>query len=308
MLRSGPVRGHAIAIAGACLLGPAPARAEPAAADLRGQGEQLAKAGRYSEAIDAFKAADRLEVRAEHACLIALAYTRRELWPQAQIFMDTCHRRASASDPAPAWVPQAEALIAERLQHASAAPVDISVDPAVPGVELSISSFAPDETFEPRTIHLPPGRHTVLARADGFEDERREITVTDRSPRRVVVRMWRIGARPKPPAPPGRRGRYLMYGGLGAGAAGAAVHLLWYRGNLARLERASRSNDLGAYRDAEPLYDLSRWTTIGLYALGGAALIAGGYLHRRDRRRAEAAVAVLPLPEGGGVVAVGWAR
>jgi len=309
MLRWRPVRTHAIAIAGACVLASAPARAEPTAAELQAQGERLAKAGRYSEAIDAFKAADRREVRASHACLIALAYTRRELWPQAEIFMQACHERARPSDPEPEWVPQAEALIEERLRSANAALVELSTDPARPDVELSVSSFAPDETFGPRAIHLPLGRHAVLARAPGFEDERTEIQVADRSARRVVIKMWRVGKRPRPPSPPSHLDRYLMYGGLGASVAGAAVHLLWYRDNRAELDRARRDKDLVAYRDAEPAYDASRWLTLGLYAAGGAAVIAGSYLHHRRReRRAEAAVTVLPLPEGGGVVSVGWAR
>jgi hypothetical protein len=300
------VRAHAIAVAGLCALAPASAHAEPAVAELKAKGERLARSGRYSEAIDAFKAADRIEPRADHACLIALAYTRRELWPQAEIFMDLCHGRATASDPEPEWVPRAERLIEERLQQSNAAPVEISTDPALPDLKLSISSFAPDETFGPRTIHLPPGHHTVIARAGGYEVERRELDVTGRALHRVVIRMWKIGARPVPAS---NLGRYLIYGGLGAGVAGAAAHLLWYRGNLDRLEDARAEYDIRAYRSVEPAYDVSRWTTISLYALGGAAVVAGGILHlRTGRRGTEPAVTLLPRPEGGGVVAVGWTR
>lgn len=137
------MQARAIVVAGLCVLAPALAHAEPTAAALQAQGERLARNRRYSEAIEAFKAADRIETRASHACLIALAYTRRELWPQAEIFMDLCHGRANPSDPEPAWVPEAEALIEERLQQVDAAPVEISTDPAIPGVKLTISSFAP---------------------------------------------------------------------------------------------------------------------------------------------------------------------
>jgi tetratricopeptide (TPR) repeat protein len=302
------VRAQAIVLAGlgALALAPAAAHAGPDADELKARGERLAKNGRYSEAIEAFKAADRLEPRASHACLIALAYTRRELWPQAEIYMERCHGRATASDPEPEWVPQAEALIEERLRQVDVAPVEISTEPALPGVKLSISSFAPDETFGPRTIHLPSGHHTVIARAEGYEVERRELDVTGRALRRVVIKMWKVGERPRAPS---ELGRYLVYGGLGVGVAGAAAHVLWYRGNLDRLRQARDEYDLRTYRSVEPAYDVSRWTTVGLYAIGGAAVIAGGILHLRSGgRRAEAAVTLLPRPEGGGVVAVEWAR
>src|SRR5262249_9373583 len=160
--------------------------------------------------------ADRVEPRASHACLIALAYTRKEAWPQAEIFLDTCHKRANALDREPEWVPQAEALIRERLASVNVAPISIATDPRIPDVALSVSNFAPDETFGPRTIHLPPGRHTIIARAIGFEDETKEISITDKSEQQVVVKMWKVGTRPKPVAPPSNLGKYLMYSGIGA--------------------------------------------------------------------------------------------
>ena len=53
------------------------------------------------------------------------------------------------------------------MQYASAnvAAVDIRVEPAGTDVKLAVSSFAPDELFGPRTIHLPPGHHVLLATA-----------------------------------------------------------------------------------------------------------------------------------------------
>src|SRR5512143_861795 len=92
---------------------------------LQAKGEQLAKEGRYNDAIDAFKAADRIQPRASHACLIALAYTRREAWPQAELFLSICHQRANAGDPLPDWVPQADQMIKERLASANLAEVTI---------------------------------------------------------------------------------------------------------------------------------------------------------------------------------------
>ena len=50
----------AIVVAGLCAIAPLVASAE-SAEELRARGEELAKDGRFSEAIDAFKAAERLE-------------------------------------------------------------------------------------------------------------------------------------------------------------------------------------------------------------------------------------------------------
>ena len=150
------------------------ARAEPSAADLRQRGEDLARDGRYTEAIDAFKAAERVEPRASHMCLIALAYVRRELWPQAEIFLAQCRKRATAADPLPDWFPQVEATLAERLGTADVAPVDVAVEPRDAAAEITISAFAPDEKFEPRTVHVPFGRYVIIAHAPGYAETKHE--------------------------------------------------------------------------------------------------------------------------------------
>ena len=74
---------------------------------LTAQGEQLAHDGEYSRAIETFKKADALAPSAKHACLIGLAYIRRELWSQAEIFLDRCKQRATAADPLPDWFAEA---------------------------------------------------------------------------------------------------------------------------------------------------------------------------------------------------------
>ncbi len=130
----------AITVAGLVTLAPLGARADQRD-DLKG--EQQAKDGRFADAIDSFKAADRIQPRASHACLIALAYTRRELWSQAQLWLSTCHTRASASDPLPDWVPLAEKQIKERLETANVAEVTIEVKPAGAKAKFTVSSFAP---------------------------------------------------------------------------------------------------------------------------------------------------------------------
>src|SRR5438445_391861 len=114
----------------ACLLLLAqPARADDVD-DLVAQGEALAKQAEWP--------------RAKHACLIGLAYTRRELWAEAELFLSVCRQRAAGDDPAPDWLDEAQHTLADKLAAAGAAPVAISVEPPDAIALVSVSSFAPD--------------------------------------------------------------------------------------------------------------------------------------------------------------------
>src|SRR5207244_1267948 len=77
-------------------------------ADLEARGQELAKASEYSQAIEVFKQADAKRPRAAHACMIGLAYLRRELWPQAELFLALCEHRAVPGDQPPDWIDEAE--------------------------------------------------------------------------------------------------------------------------------------------------------------------------------------------------------
>jgi len=280
-------------------------------AQLRERGEALAKAGHYSEAIDAFKAADRKQPRANHACLIALAYTRRELWPQAEIFIAKCHQRAQPNDPAPDWLPKADQQIAERIAAAKVAAITIETDPRSDAV-LTVSSFAPDESFEPRTIHLPFGHHVIFAKAPGFEPAQHEIDVKDGKPQRIVIHLDRVGERVAQPVaaapvdslpnadPLPRR---LVIAGGATVAAAAILNVTLYLHFRNKLDGAQNLDDYNGY---ETDYDITRFTMFGLYGIGGAAVIAGAVLMyvKRDR---DVSVGVAPI-QGGAGVAMEWRR
>jgi len=282
---------------------------------MRARGEQLAKDGRFTEAIDAFKAAERIEPRARHACLIALAYTRRELWPQAEIFLEQCEKRATPSDPAPEWVPVAKQQLAERLATVNVAAVEIRVEPAGTPVKLAVSSFAPDELFDPRTIHLPPGRHVLIATAPGYNDAQKTIEVTDKTPQQVTVTMLPIGTDKDttpvaPPLPPASKVPFVVMGAGGAlVVVGAVVHGTYYKNARDKLATA---RDNGREETGGPLTDKwsrARAITIGVYGAGAATLITGLVLRATVFRQKEAPVAVGVVPvDGGGMVSVGWSR
>jgi hypothetical protein len=272
------------------------AAADPVA-DLEAKGEALAKEGRYSEAIDTFKAADRLVPTAHHLCLIALAYTRRELWPQAEIFMDSCQRRATVADPVPPWFPEEAKILHDRLVSAQVAAVEIVVVPAA-AVQLSVSDFAPDETFAPRTIHLAPGHHVIRATAPGFEHADVPIDITDSASHHIVIRLRQL-------VPPlAGTPRALILGGAIALVAGGVTYgvmgFAWSKLDGAYPTHASQ------YDSYHGVYIGTRYATWGLWALGAGLAITGYVIHRVGGEHAPT-VAVAPI-SGGSMIAVGWQR
>ena len=279
------------------------------AAELEAKGQQLAKDGRYSDAIDAFKAADRIEPRASHVCLIALAYTRRELWPQAEVFLDKCHRAANDTDPLPSWVPLADQQLQERLATANVAAVTIAVSPDMPAL-VTVSSFAPDEKFAPRTIHLPPGKHVISVEADGFPAVQQTLDLTDRKPTRVVIELNKpvvvvppphveqVVAPPRPPPPPQAHASKLPWILMGAGGAvalaGLGVHLFALEPVRDDLKNATTPDE---YRSHGGAFTALRTTTIALYGVGAALIATGAVLHFTAGKH-EVAVALVPTTGG----------
>jgi hypothetical protein len=274
------------------------ARATPAAEELSARGVELASSGRFTEAIEAFKAADRIEASPTHGCLIALAYTRRELWSQAEIFLARCHA-PGGREQLPEWVPELDKLIADRLAEVAVAEVHIAIVPAGTPAQLSVSSFLPDETFaSATTIHLSRGHHVITATAVGFEQEHYAIDVADTSPKQVVIRLYRPGTRPKPPSP---LPRAMLIGGAATLGAGVVAYGVMGLGWLKLRERTT-NNFGGAY---ETMYEYGRPVSLSLFAVGAGLVIAGYLLHRSH---AESPVAALAPVPGGGLLVIGWRR
>jgi hypothetical protein len=164
----------------------APVHADPVD-DQVARGEELGRQGSWTQAIDHFKAADRIAPRARHACLIGLAYARRELWAEAELFFAACHRRSAPGDPLPEWLPEAETQLAQKLAVSNAAAITIVIDPPEAAPKISVSSFAPDETFAPGTFHLAPGTHVIDVEAPGFDPGQRKIYISDATPQLIRI-------------------------------------------------------------------------------------------------------------------------
>ena len=289
---------------------------DPAA--LVAEGEDLARRGEYSRAIARFKQAEGIEPHAANGCRIGLAYLRRELWPQAEIFLAQCRQRSSAGDPAPEWLDEAEKELANKLAEVDVAAVDIGVAPAAAAALISLSSFAPDERFAPRTIHLPPGTYTLTVSAPGYRDAQTTVTVADRSPQKVAVALEQEVAppvrspgppAPQPPAdhaPPSSRSTWILVGAAGLAAVGGAFHVLAFR-ERSELADAGDRNDPFGYDDHEGRFDAYRAVTIGCYA--GAVIAAGVGVWLRIGDRRDRAVAVRPSVEPGrALLVLEWQR
>ena len=305
----------------AVVMGSAAADPDPADA-ARQQGEQLAKAGRFSEAIAAFKDSNAKKPRATNYCLIGLAYTRIERWPQAEIMIDRCKTNASAADPTPTWLPALEQELAKRLASVGVAPVAIVVEPASAKAEVTVSSFAPDEAFAPRTIHLPTGSHVVTVTAPGFEraqvtvevasTEKQTVTVTlkppgSEKPRDVVM----APHQPQPPAPAPTESSVLPTVLMASGgtliAAGIVYHATAFRTAATNLADATDSTpDPRLYDQWSHRFDVRREWLIGIYAAGAITAGVGAYLHFTAKKTESLPqVSIVPL-DGGGMVSVGW--
>jgi len=263
--------------------------------DLIAKGQELGKQGELTQAIAAFKQADARRPRALHACLIGLAYTRRELWPQAEVFFAQCRAREIAGDIAPDWAGEAERTLAQKLLAANIPPITITVDPA--DAKITVSAFEADEVFPPGVIHLAPGRYQLKVRADGFAPTTREIVVVAGEPQTVEIELVDLSKRPPPttqlPALVASGGALLLAGGL-------AVDLLVFQPL-----RDDRAKSRFLYTEKSADFDHARDLTVGLFAAGAIAVGVGVYLAVRDHRDFEVSAAI---DHTGGMISVGWKR
>jgi hypothetical protein len=265
------------------MLGASRVHAQPAAPDaptpdaaLVTQGEELARSGEFSRAIVAFKQADKLRPSAGNACRIGLAYTRRELWSQAELFLARCKQRATDADPLPSWFDAASAQLAAKLAEVDAAAIDVRVD--APNALISVSSFPPDEEFAPRAIHLTPGSYTIIAHAPDREPSSVPIAVEGRTAQIVTIALRHP---PPPPPPPPTRdqklGRLLLYIGAGAAVVGVAAHG-WSAYERSQLDDARAANDPVFWDRNAGSFETARALAIGGYTVAVAGIVIGAIL------------------------------
>ena len=271
--------------------------------DLVAKGEDLAKQREYSQAITAFKEADRSRPTAANACRIGLAYTRRELWSQAEIWLDRCKLRANADDPLPDWFSAAEAQLADKLKGVDTAALAIRVTPANTPALISVSSFPPDETFAPRTIHLVPGTYVITATVPGQPAISETTTVKLGTDNAVTLRF----PEPKPIAPVqpavverSSAPRYLYIGAGAVTAIGIGFHVLALRERNA-LQDAQDHNDQKAWRAHSGTFENERAAAIACYGAAAVAIAIGIALGMHDEKRPVVGASLVP---GGALVGI----
>jgi hypothetical protein len=274
----------------------APVRADPVD-DQVARGEELGRQGAWTQAIDHFKQADRLAPRARHACLIGLAYARRELWAEAELYFALCHRRATPADPLPPWLADAETQLGQKLAASNAAAITITVEPPEATPQISVSSFAPDERFPPRTIHLAPGTHVLTIAAPGYETERREVVVTDPKPQAIAVTLHEPRERSHVPL-------YVIAAGIAIALGGVAYDRFVVQPTRDRYDTAMFQ---WQYDQAKADFAGQQRIAIGLFAAAGVVAVTGIVLRYTVYRHGREPVRVgAILGHGTAGIAVEW--
>ncbi|HSD89447.1 MAG TPA: carboxypeptidase-like regulatory domain-containing protein [Kofleriaceae bacterium] len=286
--------------------------------DLVAKGQELAKQSEYTQAIVAFKQADAKRPRAAHACMIGLAYMRREAWPQAELFLALCEKRAVPGDQPPDWIDQAEQQLSAKLSAAQIPAVTILVSPGNIGARLTVSSFAPDEVFDPQMIHLAPGKHVIEVTAPGYHTEHQEITVQPGQPQTVTFELRRENGAggtftspsapskdSPPPAPSGPSKVPWIVTGAGAGLVG--ISIIYDVAVLLPAQRRLDQAETGiAYDHLVGAWRLKRDLTVGMFAVGAIAAGVGVALHFTVYK--DGPQVTPQVSEHGGGIVVGWQR
>jgi hypothetical protein len=271
-------------------------------ADLEARGQELAKASEYSQAIEVFKQADAKQPRAAHACMIGLAYLRRELWPQAELFLARCEQRAVPGDQPPEWIDEAEHTLAAKLSAARIPAVTIAVLPANIGAQVTVSTFAPDEVFAPQTVHLVPGKSVIEVSAPGYVAEKREVDVHPGEPQTVTFTLVKIAAPPPLPPPPAhapsRPATWVPWVVAGAGVALGGVALAYDEFEVQpAADYLRHAGTAAAFDKLEGDFTSKRLAT-ELMLAGAVVLVGGGVALRYT--------AFADVHEGGAMVGVAW--
>ena len=160
------------------------------------EGNRLAMAGKYLDAIAKFRAAERVFPRALHDCNIGLAYSYIKNWVNAHYFINRCEKRWTGSNAKPGWVAQTRSTSETELRAGNFALIRLASTPI--DAEKRISLF-PADRFLADSIWLPFGEYQVTVSKVGFASKTQIISVFNKSEQQVAVTLEAVA----PPANPG---------------------------------------------------------------------------------------------------------
>ncbi|MFN3200836.1 MAG: tetratricopeptide repeat protein [Bradymonadia bacterium] len=145
------------------------------------------KAGRYAEALDAYKQAHATEPAAPHDCVIGLIYTKLRLPHRGQYFMRQCQRRIGDAQRLPPWLPDELKLVEQSLEQSERYGA-LKIASGATGTRISITpGFEPDEIFRtPVTVWLPYGTHAFDLTFESGVRTTRQLSVDRKGPTRII--------------------------------------------------------------------------------------------------------------------------
>jgi hypothetical protein len=160
-------------------------------------GEKKFKAGDYSGALADFEASNTAKASPEAQRYIALCLDNLKRYPEAvaafeKLIADNPPKMKSEVDEAK-----------KRVEAIKAMPGTVSIQTTPAGASIVIdTSQTPYEKTTPVEIDLPPGKHTILIGAEGYENTSKEIDVQYGSKQDLRVELVKREPAPAPAPPP----------------------------------------------------------------------------------------------------------
>jgi hypothetical protein len=176
---------------------PAAAAAKPADAKaLFASGEKKFKASDYAGALADFEASQTAKADPATERYIALSHDNLQHYPEAV----AAYEKFIAANP-PKLKDQVEEA-KKRVEAIKVLPAKVKVETTPAGASVVIDTAqTPYEKVTPVEIDLPPGKHTLLIGAEGYENTTKEIEVTFAEKRDVKADLVKKEAPPPPPPP-----------------------------------------------------------------------------------------------------------
>lgn len=179
------------------------ALADPAAATkLADDGAALAKAGKFTDAADKYRAAwneDRL--KPDYLCNAAITTYKAKDLVRAHLLLGQCLEQNSTIEPTQADRVRAALAATEKVLRASGhAPVRITSTPAA---SISILELGNDEAFVgSRVVWLPFGTYHVRAHAEGYIDQANTVEPKSQEPLTVAIVLEHVKLQVQEPGKP----------------------------------------------------------------------------------------------------------
>lgn len=269
-----------------------------AAKDKFDQGVTAYKEERYQDAVRLFKDADAIAPSAALSFNVARSLEKLDDTSGALRWYRDFLRRSPQAPNGPD-VEGKVATLAAALAQKGVQQVSVLSEPAGALVLLDGQNIG----VTPVTRDIPPGKHHIVLRLDGYQEQAKDVVLEPKTPQDVVLELavrkdappvasgaaaGAVGSRGTAPAASDRGPRFGIapYVVMGAGAAGLVGALGF---ELAR-RSADSDADAASQKDFQGHYDTmeSRQTTARVLAgVGGALLITGGVLFALDYQRKE---------------------